>query len=811
MNEGTLYGGGSPLAGIRWTPEQLRSRYQLTDTQIALYQEYLEATAESVDILAKAQIAAHAKRNDLSFDRDMSLPDMAANAVEQLQAAVEESSDRLAMLNDEDFLNDAMDSTGEPEMQKAMYEREAKEHGEKIDRMLKTIANVNAIAERAELMREAGYKPLMRFGKYTVTAHDAEGVVAFHGMFEGTPFVPKSGKLEARRVAEQLQKDNPDWTITRGEMSEEAYKLYGGVNLEALELFAEHMDASEREPYQEYLRKAINNRSALKRMIERKGTAGYSTDARRTLAQFVISNGRLAAAQYHLTDMRKAAAAIPKEQGGIQTEAVNLHQYLTNPSEEAAGLRGFLFFNYIGGSLASAMINLTQVPAVTAPYLSQFTGYGNVVKQLTEAAKLGLRDPKTISGKLGEALRRAEDEGVTAPQEIYQLMAIASNNFLAGAKTARFALQAWSKFFSSAEQFNRRVTFIAAYRIAEANGKNAEEAFRLAETAVNDTQFIYNKGNRPNWARGAIGATLFTFKQFNIAYLELLKRMPWKQRGMMLGTLLLFAGAGGLPFAEDIEDLVDTLGQWLGFATNAKRSLRNAAKAAMGDTLSDVALRGVSAGLPFDISGRMGMGNLIPGTAILKQSEVNKGRDVAEAAGPVGSLIRSAGDALEALATGHFGRAVLAVSPTAARNAYLGGKMLVTGHGEDTQGRKTLDVSATAGAFKAIGFNPAALAEYSEVKQGLMETGNLLHVKQNEINSAWAEAIISRDPDGITAAKEKLVKWNMAHADHPELRLRFDPAAIRKRVIDAQLAGDVRFIRGTPKTLRREAAQELGR
>jgi hypothetical protein len=73
--------------------------------------------------------------------------------------------------------------------------------------------------------------------------------------------------------------------------------------------------------------------------------------------------------------------------------------------------------------------------------------------------------------------------------------------------------------------------------------------------------------NRPNWARGTIGATVFTFKQFSIAYIEFLKRLPPQQRLLALAILWLLAGTQGLPFAEDIEDIIDTIAQ--GWATTS--------------------------------------------------------------------------------------------------------------------------------------------------------------------------------------------------------------------------------------------------
>jgi hypothetical protein len=58
--------------------------------------------------------------------------------------------------------------------------------------------------------------------------------------------------------------------------------------------------------------------------------------------------------------------------------------------------------------------------------------------------------------------------------------------------------------FALAEQFNRRSTFIASYRIAKDQGMADPAAF--ARKAVLETQFVYSKANKPKWARGASAA-----------------------------------------------------------------------------------------------------------------------------------------------------------------------------------------------------------------------------------------------------------------------------------------------------------------
>jgi hypothetical protein len=100
----------------------------------------------------------------------------------------------------------------------------------------------------------------------------------------------------------------------------------------------------------------------------------------------------------------------------------------------------------------------------------------------------------------------------------------------------------------------------------------------FARNAVIETQSQYSKANKPRWARGAIGGGLMTFKTYSISYLELMQRM-WTQGGpegkyavgWALAMLLRMSGAGGVPFMEDAEDLIDGASQMMGCNISAKQ------------------------------------------------------------------------------------------------------------------------------------------------------------------------------------------------------------------------------------------------
>jgi hypothetical protein len=798
LYDGTLYGGGNPMNGIKWSDERLRTKYKLTDRQIKLYHEALAAVNVSMDEMAKSVIAQHAKREKVGFDSGMDIDDMSAGVLSNLEDKKQEIMESVGEIAQESVnaqIADLkeMDRPDEADKLKREFDKAKKDAKADLERLDKTIGDINAIVAKNKALQAAGYFPLMRFGKHTVTARDKDGKVQFFGMYDGIPLVPGSGQAEANRVAAQLKEEFPDWDVTTGIVNDQKYKLYQGVNLDALQLFAEHMEKDDVEPFQEFVRMTTNNRSAQRRLLHRKGTPGFDKDVRRTMAQFITSNARATSSNYHTQDMLRAAAEAENDGGDIGAEAIKLVKYVQDPIEEAQALRGFLFFNFLGGSIASAMVNLTQTPAMTLPYLSKFEQAPALMRRTMAAARMAAGKPETIADQnLRHALMRAELDGVTAPQEIHQLMATAANNIFAGSRAANILLRGWGAPFSMAESFNRRIAFITAFKIGEGMGnaiKNKtgfDNAFDFAEDVVKQTQGIYNKGNRMNVGRGAVGATLVTFKQYSVMYLELLKRLPPKQRAIMVGVLLLSAGAGGLPGVDDLEDLWDTVGQWLGYATNSKRSIRNSLTEFAGAPIADVVLNGVLSRMGIDLHSRLGMQNLIPGTGILKQSSTDKGRDIEEFFGPAASVIKSAGDALENMATGRPGKAAMAVSPVAIRNAALGGKMAATGFAQDASGRNTVPVNEAEAFAKGIGFNPKSVAEFGSVKRDLAQDQRLVGVKREEFAAAMADAVLNNDPEARLQAIKDLQEWNQRNPFH---RVTITPESIAKRVRDARAEG----------------------
>jgi hypothetical protein len=754
--------------------DDLRERFSLTATQIEQYRAFLAAVNRSLDQA------------------------VAADVLRLLGDAAPPAFKRLAM-SDRDGLRLAVDQfLSQQAAQAAPADRDTWEG---------LLAQVREKYARIDQLQTEGYAPLMRFGKFAVTVRDPQSQeVLYFGLFEN--------RASANRMARELGQDENfrarGAAVEQGVLSQEQFKLFAGVPVGSLEMFAAAIGADKAEIYQEFLRLTKNNRSALKRLIQRKGTAGFSQDVPRVLAAFVTSNARLASAALNLPGASQAAERI--RAGDVKDEAVGLIETAKNPTETASALRGLLFMNFIGGSVASAFVNLTQPLTMTAPYLSQWGGMGRASARLLAAGKMAASG-KVADVDLRNALAKAERDGIVSPQEIHHLTAQAMATWGTNPVLKKAAF-IWGSAFSLAEQFNRRVTFLAAYQTAKAEG--IDDPFGFAERAVIETQGLYNRGNAPNWARNPVGAVALTFKQFSIHYVEWLTRM-WRQGpagrravAWALVVLLVAAGADGLPFAEDLDDLIDTLAQALSLDFSSARAKREfvAETLGLGDEVADAFTRGLSSlpGVPIDLSLRLSMGNLVPASGLFLRSNTDRSRDVLELAGAAGSAARQGIDAGEKLLQGDVLGSLRAAVPVALQNAIKGVEMWSTGEYRDTRGRKVMDADALDGFMKLLGFQPAEMARES---RGIALEQRRVQLARNveaEIADAWARGLVDEDPEAVQEAQQRLAKWN---ADNPRSRIVIRRTQIARRARELRAGRSERFVRTAPRELRAGVAEAL--
>lgn len=770
--------------GLIWTTAELKAR-GMSDASIKMYRQARKAINQSLDSLLAADVyrmITAAKPEALAetkpdYDALMDRVRKAAASANPGAAVSEVSKALTAQSNIVKARIESLKAGANGRLDAAVAS-ELKRQSEAFNGIETLIERVDDKVERIADLKASGYAPLMRFGQYTLDALDASGNRVFFGMYES--------QMAANQAARKFKADG--LTVRQGIQSQKEFELLKGVSPETAMLFAEMMGMEKNDAMQAWLQNAVAEQSALKRHIRRKGVEGFENDASRVVAAFLTSNSRAASRALH--GMRIQERVENVRDGDVKDEAIALAEYVNNPKEEAQALRSLLFINYIGGSVASALVNLTQTVVQTFPYLSQYGGPLKAGKRLGSAMKMAMG--KIDNAELAAAVKRAEDDGVIKPQEVFQLQAEASRTMGSDLRV-RAGLAVWGSFFQMAEVFNRRVAFVAAYQTAKEQG--IKDPFAFAENAVDETQGVFNKGNRPDWSRGAVGATLFTFKTFTIQYVEFLKRLPPKEKALALGVLVLLSGIRGLPFAADAEDLIDTVAQQLGYNFTTKDQMDRFLVATLGSGFADFLQHGSSTipGVPFDVSARLGMADLLPGTGLLKPSETRKEEQVLDVFGVAGGFVR---DALK----GEF-------RPIAIRNLAKGLEMYDREIYTDTRGRKVMDVDGVDALMKGVGLQPNKVAAESRAVSSQYEKRALFTKVKGDISEQLALGMFEQNQDKVKAARQKLDDWN---EKNPEARIVINSQAIRRRVVEMRRDRADRFVRSAPKELKaatREAVE----
>ena len=410
------------------------------------------------------------------------------------------------------------------------------------------------------------YFPLARFGKYVVVLRNQNG--------EAEVVSRAETKNEAESVRAELIKKYPQYkaddvkkdaefnasrdSVGRGFMSD-LFDEVGNLGLDA------KSQADFEDTLSQLYLSSMPDLSWAKHGIHRKGTAGFSNDARRAFAQHMFSGANyLGKLRYgdqlaqQLDEMKKYSEDQFKKGVGYDQNSANdvidemekRHELLMNPKGNP--LSSFLtsvgFMYYMGLSPAAAMVNLSQTALIAYPIMGAKWGFDKAGKELLKASQdfgIGLKsgyktpdfsslegfknsvgdiyNPDIASILKGDELVAYEEavkRGVIDVTQAHDLAGIAQGEDSKVMWYFRPAMRLASGMFHHAERFNREVTFIAAYRLARqhvnTNGSKAthSEAFEQAIDAVYKGHFDYSTGNRARFMQGNIAKVVLLFKQY---------------------------------------------------------------------------------------------------------------------------------------------------------------------------------------------------------------------------------------------------------------------------------------------------------
>jgi len=416
------------------------------------------------------------------------------------------------------------------------------------------------------------------------------------------------------------------------------------------------------------------------------------------------------------------------------------------------------------------------------------------------------------------------ERGTMAPAQMNALLGSARGGIQSA--WAIKGITGWMYMFSQTEQLNRRVSGLAAYRLertrfvaANPNATALEIDTYAKDKAgqfVYDSQGNYDMYNRPEIARGNLFQYPMMYKQFTLSAIKLFAQMAPKERAYAMGMLFLVSGMKGMPFADDIMDLIDTLMQFFGMkvSTVEKAALEMVEDIAPG--FGPIFLRGgVDRLFGGTVSTRLGFGDLFPLTGVFKAG-ADPWRETENAFGPVwttaAGILGTAGAlskyGLEAIGL-REGRtsmqSILRESPITSIRAITDAYTFYDdGMITNAQGKVvSRDMSTWTAITRLLGFYPAAATAENDIVRMAKQAADYASDIRSEYRNAYIKAKISGDRETMQQVATEVRDWNVS-AKGTEFEIRNFIKSANRAFREWNRTTSERFLKASPKNMREE-------
>lgn len=532
-------------------------------------------------------------------------------------------------------------------------------------------------------------------------------------------------------------------------------------------------------------------------------------------------------------------------------------------NEWSVAARTWAALAQLGGSIATGVTQVLSLPTNSWAYLAAFNpknGFGvglgagkaaslllsygmkagnfkyanlQYIKDQIEAIqKSGAKTNKDglTLGELSFLEQMTEEQRLDAAQ-FNAMTGTSRGRKITGNPTAQKFIQAWMFPFAYSEQFNRRVTLLAAYRgeydrqiASGANTNQADIAARAAATrAIDITQGDYAQYNRPAYFRGGLQSFVYMYKQYPILMVQLLKNMNYEGRIIMLGSLILLSGVRGIPGSDDLLDIVDGIAQRLGLKTGSiekefARILRSTLGQELGDEMTPILMRGVLDHFTgWSFSNRLGLGDIVPGTGLLKPSATKQEilREVVNIAGAPTSFLTGAFEyafnTVPGVATGRKSMTSLLSDSPVRAIANLGDSFKYHNTGAITD-KKGYVVSQNVTAWeilgKSLGWHPSrAQAQMDWLMADSQEQAYMQMIKTEAVRRV-VSARLSGDREVEADVKDYIREWNES-TKGTRLEIKNFSNSVNRAFREAKKPMAVRALKSSAQAGRAEAKELL--
>jgi hypothetical protein len=557
---------------------------------------------------------------------------------------------------------------------------------------------------------------------------------------------------------------------------------------------------------------------------KRKDTLGYRRDAIEALRDRMYSTsqqlGRMkytAKLNKLLDDFKEYSRMVGGRAAGdeqIDNKLLNEYikifekhaDYIINPKvNKISSILNSIGFNYLlGFNISSAVVNLSQVPLMVAPYLAGEHGWGDTYSEINKAYKLYLQSgmgayvrevemigsngekvkqngmpsidnysPDSVEGKrYATLLEEAQRQGQMNRSQFYDILEVD------GRKNWGSTLNATSGFiFHHGERANRQVTMVAAYNLKlnqlnkkGVTGKAAE--LEAANYAINISELTnggVSASGAPLIAKNSVGKVLFMFKRYGVSMYYLLfktardalknqdpevRKAAMGQLAGIYGMAALFAGLQGLPMFG-VACMIYNL-----FADEDEDDMETATRKYVGEGVYK-GLINYTTGL--DIASRVGLNDLIFRTSPNSNSATFEQALLETLGGPVYGVGSRLKRGYDFLAQGNIERGVENILPSSISNVLKGFRY-------GTEGAKTLrgdlmveDISAFSAGAQMLGFAPAELTRQQAINAREKGVEKFILEKKTKLLQRYNISNRMGDFEAKNKAKEELKELNKKH------------------------------------------------
>lgn len=502
----------------------------------------------------------------------------------------------------------------------------------------------------------------------------------------------------------------------------------------------------------------------------------------------------------------------------------------------------------LGMSVATAIVNVGSLATHSTTYMAFYNerngfGMGFGMAKSSMAISTALNNLKNSGFNEADFIAKIIQNGTHAnygltPDEARFLLEQTTNgtlqpalfNALIGSARGKSqgnrindAIQKWMFMFSYTEALNRRVTALAAYRLelariqasTDMSEKKAQEAAATAgHNAVRISQGEYSMFNRPELARGGLGQYIFMYKMFTVITVQLMRSLPPKGRLTFLALMIAASGMKGVPFAEDLMDLVDTLAQMFGIKMTSIEKEAYQLFDAVAPGYAPYFMRGVLDQLTGStVSSKVGMGDVIPLSGAWKYGS-DPWQETKQFLGPVfgagagmfgwSQMIGKYGaEAVGLKSDATTFNDLLRESPLAVMRS-IGDSMAYMESGAITNIRGQVvsrDVGAMTSIARLMGFYPAESTRQNDIIRISKMGGEYAKAIKADMVNAYTQAGVRGDRERMKHIAAQVIEWNIS-AKGTGLEIKDFQNAAKKSLTEASREAVSRFQRTVSKQMR---------